>query len=138
MNKDQVTRANLKLIGLIKKNQKIFVKGKYLRCNGWWTSLIRSFIIQDDRENALKFITDTLTESLYLLSTYKDQKKTYHYKNIHDDLKQSMQGLENLKNTYSSDANFCCNIDVIVQDIIGKGGFEVDKKHIPDEPNSYE
>ena len=84
------------------------------------TGLTRTLYSQDNRNNTMKFIQITITRSFEILETYKHSKK-YSDKimcdNLIYDLKHSKEGLKNLKTTYEADIKFCCDTDLIIQNI---------------------
>ena len=117
---DNISR--LKFIGKIKKGEKINVKDMAVQPNNMYTKLHRSLVIVDNRNNTLSFILDTIKKGFDELLTHLDRSKENLFDlnistNMIQDLENSKNGLNNLKETYSDDLMFCCKIDTINQDI---------------------
>ncbi len=119
--KDIIT--NLKFISNLQKHDKINTRYMFKEPVGFLTSFSRTFFYNDNRKNALKFIESTINNGFDLLTYYERLEKLSDRAiclNIVQDLLQSKVGLENLKETYSSDLQFVCNIDTIIQTIDAK------------------
>lgn len=119
--KDIIT--NLKFLSNLQKNDKINTRYMFKESPGFLTSLSRTFFYNDNRKNALKFIENTINNGFELLSYYERLDKLSDKAictNIVQDILQSKNGLENLKETYASDLQFVCNIDTIIQTIDAK------------------
>lgn len=117
---DNISR--LKFIGKIKKGEKINVKDMAVQPNNMYTKIHRSLVIVDNRNNTLAFILDTVKKSFeeLLIHLDKSQENLFDLNistNMIQDLENSKNGLNNLKDTYLDDLMFCCKIDTIIQDI---------------------
>jgi len=120
--------SRLKFLGHIQKNDKILVKHLSIQPDGWITRFVRSFISPDNRINTLKFVRDVINRTFEILqqNLEKEEKLNSHpddrfvCKNIVKDLIAAQQGLLNLKETYSDDLKFCCDLDVFIESIISK------------------
>lgn len=117
---DNISR--LKFIGKIKKGEKINVKDMAVQPNNMYTKIHRSLVIVDNRNNTLNFILDTVKKSFdeLLIHLDKSQENLFDLNistNMIQDLENSKNGLNNLKDTYLDDLMFCCKIDTIIQDI---------------------
>jgi hypothetical protein len=117
---DNISR--LKFIGKIKKGEKINVKDMAVQPNNMYTKIHRSLVIVDNRNNTLGFILDTIKKSFDELLSHlnKSQENLFDLNistNMIQDLENSKNGLNNLKDTYLDDLMFCCKIDTIIQDI---------------------
>lgn len=112
--------SRLKFLGQIQKNDKIFVKNLTKQPDGWITRFARSFLSPDNRVNTLKFVKDVISRSFDILKTclaHEDEKKI-DARIIIKDLIRAQQGIVNLKETYSDDIKFCCDMDVFIEHII--------------------
>jgi hypothetical protein len=115
--------SNLKFISNLKKLDKINTKYMYKEQDGLFTRLNRTFFYNDNRKNTLKFIQTTIQSGFEILMFYERLDKLSDKAmcvNIIQDIIQSKTGLQNLKETYSSDLQFVCNIDTILQTIDAK------------------
>jgi len=117
---DIITR--LKFISKISKGEKLNVKNgtPFVQSNDVLTRLSRTFFHKDNRNNTLNFIRNTIERSFEIISLYKTSDKKSDKSmcdNICKDLNAAIRGINNLKDTYSSDTMFCCEIDTILQKI---------------------
>jgi hypothetical protein len=119
-NKETISR--LKFIGRIQIGDKINIKDMYLQTDGLLTQVART-IFQENRNKSLIFVQDTINKTFELLKCYDKSKKNadkYMCMNLITDLKNSKNGLINLKETYISDVKFVCDIDTILEIIEAK------------------
>ena len=110
--------SNLKFLGSLKPNDKFNTKFLYIQTDGIVTRLSRTFFSYDNRNNALKFIEETINSSLEVLSHYELSNKSSDKamcENIVKDLIASKIGIKSLKLTYSDDIRFCCDIETLIQ-----------------------
>lgn len=124
--------SRLKFIGKLKKGDKINTRNMFVQSDGMITRLVRTFINQDNRLNTLSFVQETIRRSFDLLEKYdesSDKKCEKLKENIINDLQNSTNGINNLKNTYCGDVKFCCDMDTLLQLILAKLGNE----QVPDE-----
>ena len=122
-NKEVVSR--LKFISRINKGEKINVRSAYpfVQQDDMSTRLSRTFYYKDNRGNALNFVRNTIDRSFEILNLYqKSHKKSEKAlcNNIVNDLKRAKNGILNLKETYTTDTMFCCDLDTILQEIDAK------------------
>lgn len=120
-NKELISK--LKFIGKIRKGEKINVKHMYIQPVGIITSIHRTIIDQDNRDNTLKFLQDTIFKSFELFVKYENsenESENLMCYNISQDLESSISGLKNLRETYISDVKFLCDIDTLLQVIRSK------------------
>ena len=115
--------SRLKFIGKLKKGEKINTKQLYVHQEGLLTTISRTFWYQDNRINALNFISETVKYSFELLNNY-DKSELIAQKELakilFNDLIKVIQGLYNIKDTYIIDTKFCCDIDTTIEDIKSK------------------
>jgi hypothetical protein len=123
MESDKEVISRLKFIGKVQKGEKINVKYMFVQPEGIVTTISRTLINQDNRYNTLNFIRGTINRTFEIISTYTTSTKESHRHirlNVINDLKQSKNGLSNLKDTYLDDIKFTCDIDTLLQEIDAK------------------
>jgi hypothetical protein len=131
MDSNQEIISKLKFIGKIKKGEKINTRHMYVQPDGLGTSIIRTFIYQDNRGNVLNFCQETISRAFELLVTYeRSEKNSEHvlFGNVLVDLQQATSGLSNLKFTYIADTKFCCDMDTLLQIITARLDAYVNKE----------
>ena len=131
MDSNQEIISKLKFIGKIKKGEKINTRHMYVQPDGLGTSIIRTFIYQDNRGNVLNFCQETISRAFELLITYeRSEKNAEHvlFGNLLVDLQQATTGLANLKFTYIADTKFCCDMDTLLQIITARLDTYVNKE----------
>ena len=112
--------SKLKFIGKIGESEKINVKYMTLQKDNYTTSLIRTFLSHDCRQNTLNFVSTTIEQSIHLLNKYftsNNQAKIKMAHNIYKDFTNSIRGLIALMTTYNEDTMFCCKIQTIIEHI---------------------
>ena len=132
MNCNKETISRLKFIGKVQIGDKIDLKNMHLQADGLYTQITR-IINQENRIKTLVFLQDTINKAFEILKCYDASFKNADKLmciNIITDLKQSQNGLLNLKETYSYDIKFCCDIDVLLPMINAKLS-EIDEDNIP-------
>ena len=123
MDSNQEIISKLKFIGKIKKGEKINTRHMYVQPDGLSTSIIRTFIYQDNRGNVLNFCQETISRAFELLVTYERSEKNTEqvlFGHLLTDLQQATNGLANLKFTYIADTKFCCDMDTLLQIITAR------------------
>ena len=106
VNKETISR--LKFIGKIQIGDKVNLKNMYIQPDGLITQISRS-ILQDSRSKTLVFLQDTISKTFEILKCYERTKKNSDKimcANLINDLKNSKNGLSNLKENYSMDIKF--------------------------------
>ena len=122
MESNRETISRLKFIGKIQIGDKVNLKFMYMQPDGLMTQLSRS-INQDNRTKTLIFLQDTINKTFDIFKFYEKSENNSEQImcfNLYNDLKLSKQGLNNLKETYSTDVKFTCDIDTLIQTIDGK------------------
>jgi hypothetical protein len=123
MDSNQEIISKLKFIGKIKKGEKINTRHMYVQPDGLSTSIIRTFIYQDNRGNVLNFCQETISRAFELLVTYERSEKNTEqvlFGHLLTDLQHATNGLANLKFTYIADTKFCCDMDTLLQIITAR------------------
>ena len=115
MNTDKEVISRLKFIGRIKKNEKINTQHMYVQPCGILTTIRRTILQQDNRNNTMNFIQKTVEDSFILLAKYRNEENFILSGHVIDDLLTAKMGLEALKETYMQDLKFCCDIDTLLQ-----------------------
>ncbi len=120
MNTNDDIIPKLKFIARLNKGDKINVKNLYIQPNNFINKLSRSFINIDDRSNTLIFITNTIKKGFELFLKHIEHQNPFDNilcQNLLYDLKNSTNGLSNLKETYIEDVMFVCKIDSLIEEI---------------------
>ena len=139
------TFSRLKLISKIQIGDKINLnKDISITPDGVITQISR-MLYQENRMKTLVFVQDTINKTFEILKCYeRSNKKTdiMMCKNLLKDLKSSKIGLSNLKETYSIDVKYQCDIEVVLQLIdtkISESPLEISTLLVDDDkPSSYE
>jgi hypothetical protein len=121
--------SNLKFIGRIEKGQKINTNYMLIQPDNIITSLSRTISNNDSRNKTFQFLKRNIERSFELIEGMimrVDKKKIedgmgemlrVNCNNMIADLKSSIDGIENLKNTYITDVKFRCDMDTLIQEI---------------------
>ena len=120
INKETISR--LKFIGKIQIGDKVNLRYMYIQPDGLLTQISRS-LLQDNRNKTLSFLQDTINKTFEILKCYERTKKNSDKimcLNLINDLKNSKNGLNNLKETYATDIKFICDLDTLLQTIDAK------------------
>lgn len=103
---------NLKILSQLEKNRKLITKETYLNLESDQTFQVpesfRRWFRGDSRDESLKKIDNIIVKSINLVEKYSE---------LEDYLKDSIIGLENLKDTYSKCTQTKARIDVIIEKI---------------------
>lgn len=108
--------SRLKFIGYIEKNQKINCSKLYIQNNNWITSITRT-LNGDNRHTCLLLFKDIINRVFEIIEYNQKNNNKFKVISILKDLKKSIEGLENLQQTYKSDVKFCCEIEVVIEKI---------------------
>lgn len=113
------TMANLKLIGMIKKGEKVCLRKGQLNIE-YVDRLqpVRRWYNKDSRDVTLIHIRNTINDAIkiakgLLSNNIQSDMKTWTIGAINNELKNCDIGLQNLKTTYIEDPSFQANIDVL-------------------------
>lgn len=115
--------SRLKFLGHIPKGNKINCRSMTFQQDGWITRLQRSWITPDNRNNTLKLIREIISRAFEILThniTSVKENDIIQCKIIVTDLLKAKGGLFNLKDTYSDDTKFTCDLDVLLQQIVAR------------------
>ena len=116
--------SKLKFLSRIKSGQKVDTRAMRVQENTYFNAFIRT-LFPDNRNNALVLFKDIIDRAFQAISQCQDTNVLMY--NILDDIRHSIEGLENFKNTYADDVMFTCEIDTLIDDIkIKLGQYEED------------
>ena len=118
MESNSETISKLKLIGKLQNGDKLNTKYVFIQKDGFLTRLSRWLYWQDNRQNTINFVRNTIYSTFTLIATLKKSNKRYDnliLLNIIEDLECAKLGMVNLKNTYADDIKFCCDIETLVE-----------------------
>jgi len=113
---------NINLISKIEPNYKLFINNKFINIDTSYVQSISRWFFGNDRKTTIFFVNLVINKSFEycdkLLTTKNlDTKLLFR---ITSDIKNSINGLLNLKHTYSSDKLVQAEIDVIIENIRNK------------------
>ena len=114
--------TRLKFISMVKRDEKINVKTMYIQPKNLFTSFSR-LLNQETRDTTLNFLTSTFNRVFEILSFYIYTQKPIDkifVVNLLKDLILSINGLQNLQNTYAEDRLFVCHIQTLIEMIYSK------------------
>jgi hypothetical protein len=113
---------NINLISKIEPNYKLYINNKFINIDTSYVQSISRWFFGNDRKTTIFFVNLVINKSFEycdkLLNTKNiDTKLLFR---ITSDIKNSINGLLNLKHTYSSDKLVQAEIDVIIENIRNK------------------
>lgn len=114
------TMANLKLIGMISKGQKVCLRKGQLNIEQFdRLQFVRRWMYKDSRDITLIHIRNTINEAIKIAkglinNSIQSDMKAWTISAINHELRQCENGLQNLKTTYMEDSSVVANIDVLV------------------------
>ena len=113
---------NINLISKIEPNYKLYINNKFINIDTSYVQSISRWFFGNDRKTTIFFVNLVINKSFEycdkLLTTKNlDTKLLFR---ITSDIKNSINGLLNLKHTYSSDKLVQAEIDVIIENIRNK------------------
>lgn len=139
MEDHRETLSRLKFIAKIQTGEKISLRYMHIQNDGLLTQLFRT-LFPDNRVKTFAFVTETINKSFEILKFYGKSIKVSEQimcKNLISDLRESKNGLNNLKETYSLDLKFGCDIQTLLQMIDAKL-LEYSDNQLPPPPFSEE
>lgn len=120
MENNEEIISRLKFIGHIQKEEKIDVRHVSRQPNNLITKFYRSIVYPDNRTNSLKFIKDVINRSFEIIENFMIKGDIVTCKVIFSDLLKAKNGMFNLKYTYNEDTKFCCDLDVVIENVSSK------------------
>lgn len=112
-------RSKLKLLGRIQPGQKLNVHSLTLQPAGWGTTIHRTLIEPDSKDNTLAFAAAVIANSFLILNaklasgTIADK---YFCRELIKDLLSAQTGLNNLVYTYNAYPHFTCRLETLIDD----------------------
>jgi hypothetical protein len=117
METNEETLARLKFISFIQKDEKINVRQVGRQPNTLLTKISRTILYPDNRYNGLKFIRDVMNRSFEILENYILRKQWLSARAVVTDMLRAKQGIINLRYTYGDDTKYCCDLDVLLNNL---------------------
>lgn len=114
---------NLTLISKIEVGNKLFQNGKYINIDNSYFAFLSRWFYGNNRKKSIDFITYVLDKAFEYCSTLvnsNDPESAQQSLRLNGDLKNSINGLTNLKLTYSYDKLVQAEIDVMIDNIRSK------------------
>jgi hypothetical protein len=115
------TIANLKIIGMLQKSQKLCIrKGQLTIELDDKMQFLRRWLHNDSRDHILMHVKNTVSNAIKIAGTLMAKKEsiiTFHQwtlTRIMQEMESAEHGLLNLKTTYVSDAIMIANLDVLI------------------------
>jgi hypothetical protein len=115
--------VNLRLISKIEVGNKLIQTDKHVNIDNSYFQSITRWFKGNNRKDSMMFINVILTKSFELndkLLHEKSEESAQILLRLNNDLKNSLNGLINLKQTYSSDKLVQSEIDVMIDNITSK------------------
>jgi hypothetical protein len=102
--------VNLKVLETLEKHQKLITRGSYLNIEtrSIVPQAIRRWNRQDSRHETIRKINTVIDAAIHCSSTSF---------NIHEYLKKSIVGLQNLKETYATCTQTCARLDILIDKV---------------------
>jgi hypothetical protein len=109
--------TKLKLLGKIQPMQKLDVNNLCLQPEGWGTTLYRTFVSPNSRNDTLSFAKTVISNAFLILEAKINNASSddkYLCREIIADLLQCQCGLSNLRQTYATHPYFVSALDTMV------------------------
>lgn len=110
--------AKLKFISKIQPSEKVNLREMRVYPDDLFTTIWRTLFRDNSRTKTLIFLQDTIDKAFEIVNNYKNSERKSDIimvQNILFDLNNCKQGLHNLKETYSTDRKFNCDITIITE-----------------------
>ena len=115
--------VNLTLISKIEIGNKLFQKDKYINIDNSYFAFISRWFYGNNRKSSINFITQILNKAFEYCSelvSVNTPETSQQSLRLNNDLKNAINGLTNLKLTYSYDKLIQAEIDVMIDNIRSK------------------
>lgn len=115
------TMANLKLISMLNKGEKLCVRKGQLNIEQInRLQSIRRWYNKDSRDLSLIHIKNTINDAIkitngLIANNVQDNLKEWTITTLNQEITNCENGLENLKTTYVDDPSFIANLDVLIE-----------------------
>lgn len=111
---------NIRLISKIDVGNKIITNDKYIDIDtSYFPSLFRWYY-EIDRKKNIEYIISIYERAFQLIEKLKKNKNTILLNRLINELKQSITGIFNYKQTYITDKLFQSEIDILIDNIRNK------------------
>lgn len=107
---------NLKLISKIKQNDKMIIINQILNVDSRLLQSIRRWYTCDNRNDTVQFIENVINTAIDYMN-HENKNTVYDIESIKIELKNTIQGLENLSATYKIDNLIISKIDILKEKI---------------------
>ena len=107
---------NLKLISKIKQNDKMIIINQILNVDSRLLQSVRRWYTCDNRNDTVQFIENVINTAIDYMNHDKTNK-VYDVDSIKIELKNTLQGLDNLSATYKIDNLIISKIDILKEKI---------------------
>jgi hypothetical protein len=114
------TMANLKLISMVNKGEKLCVRKGQLNIEQVdRLQPVRRWYNKDSRDTSLVHIRNTVNDAIkiskgLLANNLQIELSEWIVSALNDEIKECEIGLQNLKTTYADDSSFVANLDVMI------------------------
>jgi hypothetical protein len=114
------TMANLKLISMVNKGEKLCVRKGQLNIESFdRLQPVRRWYNKDSRDNSLIHIRNTVNDAIkiskgLLANNLQIDLSEWIVLALNEELKKCEVGLQNMKTTYEDDSSFVANLDVMI------------------------
>ena len=113
--------ANLKVIGMVQKNDKLCVRrGKLSLEPADNLQFVRRWILHDSRDMTMMHVKNTITSAVKIARTVMNstdmaaEMRSWTLKSLSDEMLNCQNGLQNLKTAYLADSAVVAIIDVLI------------------------
>lgn len=117
MENNEEIISRLKFLGYIEKGEKIDVRHINRQPDSLITKVSRTILYKDNRINTRNFVKNVIHRTFEILELMTLKSDHSVVKSILNDLLSAKKGILNLKSTYGDDTKFCCDMDVILEQI---------------------
>tara|TARA_Y100000991_G_C21964381_1_gene346092 strand:- start:1817 stop:2224 length:408 start_codon:yes stop_codon:yes gene_type:complete len=107
---------NLKLISKIKQNDKMIIINQILNVDSRLLQSVRRWYTCDNRNDTVQFIENVINTAIDYMN-HENKNTVYDIESIKIELKNTIQGLENLSATYKIDNLIISKIDILKEKI---------------------
>ncbi len=121
--------TNLRVVGMIKKNQKLCIrKGRLSVDIDDTIQPVRRWLYSDSRESIIAMIKNTIQSAIRLSKDIQKDSvdvdmKEWTMHRIDEELRSCELGLENMRTTYHEDSTYIAMLDTLIERL--KGNFVV-------------
>ncbi len=124
LNKQEFTLEeiliNLSLISKIENGNKLIINDKYINIDNSYFNFVTRWLFGSSRMNTIEFIREMLNQSfLHGIKLIQEDSESSNQLllRLNSELKNSINGLNNLKQTYYTDKAIQAKIDVMIENI---------------------